>query len=325
MDKLERIFDLQRNFERDFLKFNGIDLDNISSEDKQKMTKEWILCLIKESTEILDEINWKQHLLSKKDVIEDNLIEEMIDALKYWMAICTIWGIDANKVFSEFERKSIVVSQKFEQEKLLKIAKESKDTRVCAIDIDGVLYSWPEAYVDWVHNNKYYPDLKISTFEELEDLNIKARLKQEYRLSGIKAIAKPNEYASELTQFLKDNKYTIILITSRPYWKYQRIYADTLQWLNTYNIKFDAIIWEEKKEEYLIKNFPDIQFVIEDDVSNANKLIRAGFKVFLKKTLYNKDVKTKAMKFEHLQDLPSCFNGWEITSIDSEVFDAYKK
>lgn len=301
MSDLKRIFDLQKNYEKKFLEFKNINLENITKEERQQYTKEWILCLIKEATEVLDCINWKDHKLQKFEVNRSNLVEELIDVFKFYLAIVTLWDINDKDFHEAFERKSIVVAQKFEQEKLLFF---KNYTKICALDIDGILYPWPEAFVDFCNANFAEFD-GIATFKEIEtNPNIRNKLKNEYRLSGIKATAGVIEGASEFTNLLKEKGYTIILLTSRPYQKYQRIYADTLEWLNKHDIKFDAIIWEDQKEDYLAKNLPYVEFVIEDDAENIAKLVSYGFKVWGKMTPYNSSTRINGVRwFNNLDEL----------------------
>ncbi len=288
MDRLKRIFDIQKNFTNKYHEYQNIDVDNL--EQKQQQTKEYILCLIKESTEILDEINWKQHKLNKQKILEDNIIEESIDSFKYLLNIIQLWNFDDNKFFDEFERKSIVVAQKFEQEKLLKFSNKEK---VAILDIDGILYPWPKEFLRFcLYYNINYKFKNLYDFESSIDLSERLKIKDEYRKSGIKATANVIDGAVEFTNKLKELGYTIILVTARPYQKYQRIYADTLQWLNNHKIQFDAIIWEEQKEKYLIEKFPNAKFVVEDDIENALILSRNGFKVYLKNTIYNESKAT---------------------------------
>ena len=82
-------------------------------------------------------------------------------------------------------------------------------------------------------------------------------------------------------------KYNVVLLTARPYKKYFRIYSDTLKWLKDNNICYDAIVFDEEKEKYIINNFDpkQVAFCIDDDINNANKLSDSGFKVYLKKNL----------------------------------------
>jgi len=81
--------------------------------------------------------------------------------------------------------------------------------------------------------------------------------------------------------------YNVVLLTARPYKKYFRIYSDTLRWLKENDICYDAIVFDEEKEKYIINNFEpeQVAFCLDDDIGNANKLHDSGFKVFLKKNL----------------------------------------
>jgi len=117
-------------------------------------------------------------------------------------------------------------------------------------------------------------------------------LKENYRLSGIKQNMGTVAGARETLELLKEKDYFIILITARPYKKYFRIYSDTLNWLKKNNLKFDALIWQEEKEKYIIEHFNRDQalFCIDDNVSNIEKLAKNGFKTFYmpNKLMYDK-------------------------------------
>jgi uncharacterized HAD superfamily protein len=245
------------------------------------------LALIKEATEVLDCINWKDHKLEQTDINESNLVEELIDVFKYYLAIVILWGIDQDRFLHEFERKSVVVAQKFEQEKLLKITKHDK---ICAIDIDGILYPWPESFVKFY--TLRYPHLLNVAFTEVSKMPIFYQLKEEYRLSGVKAREEVLPGAADFTKYLKDQGYTIILLTARPYERYQRVYADTLEWLHTHQIAFDAIIWNENKEKYLYDHFPHVSFVVDDEAKNITQLANYGFKIVAKRTPYNRELES---------------------------------
>lgn len=279
-DKLCEIFNIQKQFERKFLEYENQNIDDISLDKRQEYTKEWILSLIKECTEVLDCINWKKHKITKEKINKSNLTEELVDVFKFFLAICIIWDIDEKVLHEEFIRKSLVVDQKFEQEKLMNL-KLKKDSKMCALDIDGVLFPWPDVYMKFVEIN--YPEYSKYSFEELESMPIKQEIKDAYRMSGIKSAADCINGASDFTKKLRKAGYKIILLTSRPYEKYFRIYADTLQWISKNNIIFDAIIWNHEKEKYLYENFKGmIKFVVEDDDENIKKLRNYGFKVFKK-------------------------------------------
>lgn len=163
-----------------------------------------------------------------------------------------------------------------------------KAEKVCALDIDGVLNDYPKCWIDFVN---------IKTATEFADLNdIKntltydtyRKLKEDYRLSGIKERLKPNENASLLTQELKKLGYTIIIITARPANKYPALYSQTLNWLKNNNICYDSIYFgQQDKHAKILSEAPNIKFMIEDNSYIANMVSRWGYKVFLLTNQYN--------------------------------------
>ena len=71
--RLIEIFKEQKDFQKYFY-----DPDNISDEDKIKFTKEYILSMHKELSEILDTLSWKLHRKEDKAKSTHNTLEEII-------------------------------------------------------------------------------------------------------------------------------------------------------------------------------------------------------------------------------------------------------
>lgn len=288
MDKFENIYQIQKEFTELFfkVKHNIDDIKTISEDPKQsvKWNKEYILAIIKEASELLDELNWKMHVNKEEDDIKDNFLEEAIDVMKYLLGILIINGFSLNEVYTKFIDKSNVVEAKLNQDVIINNVKNKKDKKIAFIDIDGVIATWPKDFIDFVNS-------KIkSKYNNLQDLEIEVpkktiyELKKMYRLSGIKRNLGMVEGSKELLKTLKSQGFFIILITARPYKQIFRIYSDTLAWLKNNELQYDAIIWEEEKEKYIIKNFSDneIKFVLDDNISNCNILAENGFIVFHK-------------------------------------------
>ncbi len=286
MLNFDHLYEMQKNFTIDF--FNNkhkICLDEILKDEnlKIKWNKEYILSIIKEASELLDAFNWKMNTNEDKEIVRDNFLENSIDVFKYILGLMILNGFTEKEIYEKFIQKSLVVQAKLEQSLLLD--KLEKNSKIAILDIDGVLAKYPDHFLEYA-NKKYDLYYKNDYDFRTNEKKLYSKAKYEYRISGEKLNISPIEYASEFTKLLKNNEYSIILVTARPYIKILRIYHDTLKWLQKNDIKYDAIIWEYKKSEYIIKhlNNYNIQLAIDDDIKNCNQLISLRkFKVYLMK------------------------------------------
>ena len=62
-------------------------------------------------------------------------------------------------------------------------------------------------------------------------------------------------------------------------------------WLKNNKIKYDALFFDENKDEKIIQKFPKLNFMIEDHGDNALKIAKRGYKVFLVDKPYNRGIK----------------------------------
>ena len=92
---------------------------------KQQLFKDVLLLLIKECTEVLDEINFKHHT-KKKIVDREALKEELIDVLKYWMNLCLLYDIKSEEILDAFLKKTNKVIKKFDNEMGIKHVYENE-------------------------------------------------------------------------------------------------------------------------------------------------------------------------------------------------------
>lgn len=277
-DRLKQIFEIQKDFNKDLLYINRLNTREI-------MTKEFILAIISETNELLSEINWATWK-KKREVIDSNICEEIIDSLKFLLNIAIIWGIDDKKLFNEFIRKSNVVVQRKKQiEKIKQIKKMNK--KVCGIDLDGVIVDYPNCFIKFI-NTKFKKNF-YNLFDIRKSVTNKKYFvfQDEYRKSGAKQFVRINTGAKEFIDKLKKMKYSIIVLTKRPYKQYFRIFADTKLNLDKNKIKYDAILFDDQKHKLIVKEFPNLKFMVEDNLVIANEVGAWGYKCFLIDNIYN--------------------------------------
>ena len=162
--------------------------------------------------------------------------------------------------------------------------------KICILDIDGVLCSYPDAWIKFV-NGHVAQDLQSDNLNELKQkvpYSLYRKLKEDYRISGIKRTLKPIDGASDITVKLRQAGYIIVLLTKRPFLKYKQLFADTLFWVKENNIQQDLIFWGKDKHFQILKYFPDTEFLVEDNHNNANEVAKLGYKVYLLDNPYNR-------------------------------------
>lgn len=300
MDRLEYMLKIQYDFQNR--------VNNSLHLTPEQTTKEYILCVNSELIELLGELNWKTHRVENKQFIRTNVLEELIDAQKYLMAIAAVWDFSPEEYYSEFQRKSDVVEQRWIQEKQLENLSGDK---IVGIDIDGVLADYYSHFID-------YLNCKLSTAYNISDLkcpNVKdsfhingidyEHIKDAYRQNGeYKNIAAVNG-AKELLDAFKTAGYQIALLTSRPYIVYKRLFADTIEWLNKNSIKYDIILFDENKNAVLYRNFGDrVKFFIEDELEKANNIASMGVKTYLLDRCYNQGaIRENVFRIKSLLDI----------------------
>jgi len=304
-NKLKHLWDVQLEFNNKFFVSKiGKNVDELSMEEKVFWSKNHLLCIVSEAMEVLNEVpQWKEHRNTVSNFIPSNLYEEIIDVNKFSLGLAQIWGMTFEQYYEEYLRKSYVVEQRWHQEHDLKLI--DKDSKIVGIDIDGVLGEYEKCFLNYF--NECHDSTKFNSIEELKDcigIEMYEKIKSEYRQSGYKADMQACEGASEFTKKLREMGYKIIILTARPYKEYYTIYPDTLKFLEKREIIFDAIIFDENKHMKIIKEFPTMEFMIEDNTHIAKSIANQGYKVFLKNcNLKNLNETKNIQPFKTLLDI----------------------
>jgi len=278
MDKGKFAYDNQLEFNKKLFEKKELDFTNLSDGVITLQLKDYILNIIREATEALDTRKFKMHRIENKEEIVSNTIEELIDCQKYLWGAFQLLGVDWDHFVSEYWRKTRVVEQRYFQEHLLKSI--TIDKKVVALDLDGVLCEYPKPWIDYVNKELNTNYLTLNDLKANVDLLTYSKLKSKYRQSGLKAKINKIYYASEFTQMLRNADYWIVIITSRPYKKYYRLYPDTLEWLSNNDITYDALYFEDQKNLRIIEDVPNLNFMVEDNKQYANDVAKLGYKVY---------------------------------------------
>ena len=274
---MEEIWDLQKKFTERVVKRLDKKLTKFTPEDKVKWTKEYLLCIISECMEVLEQLNWKHHRPNDiSDINVKNVAIELVDVQKYIWGLMNIWGIDYGQFVEAFKEKSYEVEKSFIQNFEFKDIK-SGSSKNCIIDIDGVLNSYPVCFYDWV-----LATAGVKPEEYQKDRVKYEAYKRLYRISGAKRELRVDPQSLLALQLLKEKNYTIILLTNRPYEEYKNIIGDTYHWLDSNQIPYDYIFWsKDRKLVSIIDKVPKIDFIVDDLLETCIDFENYGIKAYL--------------------------------------------
>lgn len=100
MDKLERIFELQKAFNDEL-----VERRNLVDIPMEKWIQMQTLATISELSELLDEVNFKWWK-NPKPVDQNSLREELVDLLHFFVSMCLSSGMDAQELFERYLKKN---------------------------------------------------------------------------------------------------------------------------------------------------------------------------------------------------------------------------
>jgi len=271
------------------------DYDSLSDKEQLELLQEYILSIMTNSSRVLDEVNWKSNILSRKQINTDNITEHCVDILKYVINTLLIFGVSPVDFTKKFDEKTDAVQKKWDWER--KRDRLSDTDSIITIDIDGVIANFSESFTSFIENKTgkplvtdrkyfhYYMNVEGLTATEEE------RLMDEFIRDG--GFCRPKIYpgAKDSIDVLKSVGFHIVFLTARPYNKYRRIFRDTTWWMEKHKVNYDAILWDKDKADAIKALHPAfVLFHVEDRDKHAVEVANSGVDVLLFDKPYNQTV-----------------------------------
>jgi hypothetical protein len=243
-------------------------LDQLTEDDRVRLTREYCLYLHKEVDEVLDNVPWKQHRFIGNASRED-LLEELVDVQKFLFGLMQVWNVTPAELYRAFMRKSDVVEQRFYQDHVL--PSQVMNDKVAIVDIDDVVADWEQGFVDWAYDVE--PDMIP---ERLMDPGMRSRLKDKIHSEGGMLTLPILRDSRAGIEALQGEGYVIVWLTARPVSKYPRLRGDTVEWLKKNNLSCDYIYYSDlNKHVFVAEKFPRAAVLFDDKpeiVSNAREI-----------------------------------------------------
>ena len=98
-DKLDIIFEMQKELNDDIITKRNLHFT------KEEWLQKQTLAMLSELAELLDEVNFKWWK-NKKELNEENIKEEIIDILHFFVSMCLFADMSADEVFEIYLKKN---------------------------------------------------------------------------------------------------------------------------------------------------------------------------------------------------------------------------
>jgi len=278
--------------------------------DREYWTEKYLLGLVSEIDEILDEIKWKRHRRrDSKTLRRDNIGLELADVFKYSLCLFDLWGFSKDEMLDIVQQKGRMLDFKLKMEFKGKL---SKGTKVVIIDIDGVVADLNGSFGEWVKKSKgidisekdMYNSTKQDQFVPLHYPEYNT-LKIEFESTGgYRNLKAYKDAVITINQFSEHGIY-IIFVTARPASRDTRIFFDTWSWLLDNNISFDEIHIEEEDRIILADRLMKegcLVTMFDDNPEIVGRAIRSGINVFAREHPYNLSL-PESVRFKTFSEL----------------------
>lgn len=305
---LKDVWDIQEAFEKKFFKFKGLEWGKLTLEEKRFWSKEFYTHIVIELSEMMNKMQYKMHRDYIKEINEFNIKENLIDSFKFLLGMAQLWFNDPYEFIAMFKDKTAVVDKRFQFEKLTNLIK-TQGSGIVIIDIDGVLADL-EADMKKIYNHslqkmqfyisaknnfenllfEYKDALKdykyFKTTREVKEKfpELHEKFKDLYRKSNRHRYLSVIDGAKDFMKELKSLGYKIVIISARPFEKYNNLWADTMQWLENNNIPYDALYFDNKKHEKILEvfknNLDSIKFIVDDSKEICEQVSRLNIKSY---------------------------------------------
>lgn len=205
----------------------------------------YILGVISELGELLQEMNWKKHRLKYAEEFGPNVLEELTDLTKFTICMWQIMGVPPEEMLQRCWEKGVLLEQKFSQEH----RPEVLNSDVMVLDLDGVIADFRAGFESWILQHPTYSGLlPVGEGEGLNTLHMDinkgwafdnySRAKLEFEVAGGYGQLPSIPNVLEAIKQVRDQFYLVVW-TARPGNELERVWRDTWYWMKDHGLEPD--------------------------------------------------------------------------------------
>lgn len=285
--RLEAALQAQRAFSDKFF-----DPATLTLEQKQEVLKTFVLSLHSEATGIAEGINYKDHRTGHPVDIQ-KILYESVDAYRYVLAICNLWGIDADTFSAALSQKDDFLHFR----NMLEGRRMTPGQSVVLFDMDDVLAQFRVAFCSYATQlTGHFIDPECPEYYNLNTFRRHGIDNEEVFRSfidshGFLSLQPDDKYMGFLRR-LKAAGHWIQIVTARPA-EDLTIYYDTYSWLARNGVDVDGVTFTPEKFRWLAEQKfygKHPVFAVDDSAKHAAEYAKHGVAVVVPEKAYNREV-----------------------------------
>jgi len=236
------------------------DRDLMTDAERSAYMDELLLGLHEEATELARSLRRKPHVVRQERGHGGNAVEEMVDVLKYAMAIAHLAGMTPKQISKRFAAKTLDVEQKFHQYRV-----ELAGRRVFVTDLDSCVADLSKFFEA---TGGQYGNPTVGT------LSTEEKKAQWYADGGFQTLDLVPGAKEALIQ-AQEAGCLVAIVTARPVWEHARVRPDTVQWLQDNGVPCDILLFNKDKWDAVHQSIMPAQVVafVEDRDKHCLELV----------------------------------------------------
>lgn len=268
------------------------DPSKMTDEQRQDVLKTFVLSLHSEATGIAEGVNYKDHRRGHPVDVK-KVLYKSVDAYRYILAICNLWGIDGDTFASALTQKDDFLHFRNRLEGRSIVPRQP----IVLFDMDDVLAEFRESFCDYAtrttghfvdpRSEEYY---NMSTFRQ-HGIDSDAVFRGFIDSHGFLGL-RPNPTYVETLSKLRSWGYWIQIVTARPA-EDLTVFYDTHSWLSRHGIEVDGVTFTPEKFKWLAEQkfygkHPVI--AVDDSAKHSAEYAKHGVRVLVPQKPYNSEV-----------------------------------
>lgn len=271
--------------------YNKAIISEHETDDPNEWTQTYLMGIVSEVNEVLDELRWKRHRKGTGRIIESNLARELADVTKYVLSLWQIWGFTPQDMIAYVAEKNEVLAAQWKQEQDERMPHD----RTILFDVDGTVADYRQGLTDYLSertgatdSRKVFYQMDMATGMDYDDYH---KHKNDFEELGGYRELPPIKDAVRVLKLHRD-EVNLVAVTARP--KYlSRSWADTWFWLKKYIRPVDQLWLAGGERLSIAKRLRNQGYDVitwEDAPVEALRYAEHGFSVWMRDADYNREV-----------------------------------